>query len=153
MLSINSVDITSNNDIGCILFVVKCILIVSKGSFKLLNGKSYAWPCVFRLIHTVYHNLSVSEAYVGPYQASVMELSRKSAAPIDFCQKVPSWMTFFLITSRKKKGALSDFVKRPMNVVGPRTLSILNPFHATGLFRYPLKTSENLWFSDVFRGY
>ena len=30
---------------------------------------------------------------------------------------------------------------------------ILNPFHATDLFWYPLKTSENLWFSDVFRGY
>ena len=29
----------------------------------------------------------------------------------------------------------------------------LNPFHATGLFRYPLKISENLWFSDVFREY
>ena len=29
----------------------------------------------------------------------------------------------------------------------------LNPFHATGLFLHPLKTSENLWFSDVFRGY
>ena len=29
----------------------------------------------------------------------------------------------------------------------------VNPFHATGLFRYPLKTSENLWFPDVFRGY
>ena len=28
-----------------------------------------------------------------------------------------------------------------------------NPFHATDLFWYPLKTSENLWFSDVFRGY
>ena len=28
----------------------------------------------------------------------------------------------------------------------------LNPFHATDLFWYPLKTSENLWFSDVFRG-
>ena len=27
------------------------------------------------------------------------------------------------------------------------------PFHATDLFWYPLKTSENLWFSDVFRGY
>ena len=25
--------------------------------------------------------------------------------------------------------------------------------HATGLFLYPLKTSGNLWFSDVFRGY
>ena len=30
---------------------------------------------------------------------------------------------------------------------------IVNPFHATGLFRYPLKTSENLWFSDAFRGW
>ena len=30
------------------------------------------------------------------------------------------------------------------------------PFHATGLFRYPLKTSENqrfARFSDIFRGY
>ena len=31
--------------------------------------------------------------------------------------------------------------------------SIVNPFHATGLFLYPLKTSTNLWFSDTFRGY
>ena len=30
---------------------------------------------------------------------------------------------------------------------------ILNPFHASGLFLYPLKTSENLWFPDVFTGY
>ena len=29
----------------------------------------------------------------------------------------------------------------------------INPFHATGLFLFPLKTLENLWFSDVFRGY
>ena len=28
-----------------------------------------------------------------------------------------------------------------------------NPFHATGIFLYPLKTSENLWFSDIFKGY
>ena len=27
-----------------------------------------------------------------------------------------------------------------------------NPFHAMGLFLYPLKTSEKLWFSDVLRG-
>ena len=26
-------------------------------------------------------------------------------------------------------------------------------FHAIGLIQYPLKISENLWFSDVFRGY
>ena len=34
---------------------------------------------------------------------------------------------------------------------------ILNRFastiHATGLFLYPLKSSENVYFSDVFRGY
>ena len=31
-------------------------------------------------------------------------------------------------------------------------VSILNPFHATGIFLYPLKKSENLWFSDALRG-
>ena len=30
---------------------------------------------------------------------------------------------------------------------------LLNPFNATGLLLYPLKTSENLYLSDVFRGY
>ena len=29
--------------------------------------------------------------------------------------------------------------------------AFVSPFHATGLFLYPPKTSENLWFSDVFR--
>ena len=32
-------------------------------------------------------------------------------------------------------------------------LSLINSFHATVLFLYPLKISENFWFSDVFRGY
>ena len=27
-----------------------------------------------------------------------------------------------------------------------------SPFHTTGLFLYPLKTSESLWFFNVFRG-
>ena len=30
---------------------------------------------------------------------------------------------------------------------------LINPFHATGLFLFPLKTSGNQRFSDVFRGY
>ena len=30
---------------------------------------------------------------------------------------------------------------------------VINPFYTTGLFLYPLKISENLCFSDVFRGY
>ena len=32
-------------------------------------------------------------------------------------------------------------------------LKIVNPFHATRLFLYPLKTSEIQRFADVFRGY
>ena len=34
-----------------------------------------------------------------------------------------------------------------------RSYSHMNQFHATGIFRYPLKTTKNLWFSVVFRGY
>ena len=30
--------------------------------------------------------------------------------------------------------------------------SYFNPFFLTVLFLYPLKISENFWFSDVFRG-
>ena len=37
---------------------------------------------------------------------------------------------------------------RPLN-----NENFFNPFHATDLFRCPLKTSENLWFSDVSKGY
>ena len=32
-------------------------------------------------------------------------------------------------------------------------MQLLNPFHAIGLSLYPLKTSEKLRFSDVFRRY
>ena len=45
----------------------------------------------------------------------------------------------FLIQNSTDKETLIDF--------------LINPFHATGLFRYPLKTSENQRLSDVFRGY
>ena len=34
-----------------------------------------------------------------------------------------------------------------------RYIFCVNPFHATDLVWYPLKTSENLWVSDIFRGY
>ena len=30
--------------------------------------------------------------------------------------------------------------------------TLINPFHATGLFRYSLKPSENQRMSDIFRG-
>ena len=33
-----------------------------------------------------------------------------------------------------------------------KKVSVINPLYATSLFLYLLETSENLWFSDVFRG-
>ena len=45
---------------------------------------------------------------------------------------------------------LSKFKTHPVHV---DQWKFLNPFYATGLFLYLLKTPENQTFSDVFRGY
>ena len=42
------------------------------------------------------------------------------------------------------------------NIITTKAIRIfvnINPFHTNVPFLYPLKTLENLWFSDVFRGY
>ena len=48
-----------------------------------------------------------------------------------------------------KKGVSKNFTK----FTGKHLCQCLffNPFHATGLFLYPQKNTENLWFSDGFR--
>ena len=35
----------------------------------------------------------------------------------------------------------------------PYVINYVDKFHATGFFLYPLKTSENVWYSDIFWGY
>ena len=40
-----------------------------------------------------------------------------------------------------------------MGMIVDKILVWYEPFRATGLFLYPLTTSENLWFSNVSRGY
>ena len=47
---------------------------------------------------------------------------------------------------------LDFYSSRHKNVSSKHCYGCFNPFRATGFFRYPLKTSEKLWFSDVFRG-
>ena len=37
--------------------------------------------------------------------------------------------------------------------ITPWRETCFSPLHTTGLFVYPLKISENLWFSVVFRNY
>ena len=44
-------------------------------------------------------------------------------------------------------------IKYHVTVISSEILQDLNLFNTTDLFWYPLKISENLWFSDVFRGY
>ena len=41
----------------------------------------------------------------------------------------------------------------PQMLIGSLSRLSINPFPATGLFLYPLKTSQNLCFFNIFRGY
>ena len=52
---------------------------------------------------------------------------------------------------------IRDFLKilnsSDMQCLNCKLIHSINPFHASISFLYPLKTSGNLWFSDVFKGY
>ena len=67
----------------------------------------------------------------------------------------PPWefFTFLNCTNGAKLGNVSyiwiDNIKINESII----TKWVNPFHAAGLFLYPLKTSGNLWFSYVFKGY
>ena len=75
------------------------------------------------------------EAYGEPKQTSKMEL---------FAKTVKGWKSFIIFP----KCFILDVWQGP-----EYTSEDGNPLHDKGLFLYPLKTSENLCFSDVFRGY
>ena len=55
----------------------------------------------------------------------------------------------FMLYNKYKKKVKSAFQWK----FGTSRINSINPFHADVIFLYPLKTSENLWFSDVFREY
>ena len=57
------------------------------------------------------------------------------------------------ITTDVWQNQTHNWARRPKNCPVNKYLFKVNTFQATSLFRYPLKTSENLWFPDVFRGY
>ena len=46
-----------------------------------------------------------------------------------------------------------SFCLMPLCSVSKIISGHLNPFHVTGLFLYPLKTPENPWFFEVFKGF
>ena len=98
------------------------------------------------VIHFSSQSLIKSRDARGPCQASKMEL--------------------FCINNERLK-SVKGFHKDSIIVVNDRDVNMpletkfylsqitiyINPFHATCLFPYLLKTSGNLSFSDVFRGY
>ena len=66
------------------------------------------------------------------------------------------WFLVFKNLSYRRCLRLEDFFIPLGNQGLWRSLThfkVFNPFHATGLFLFPLKTSENQRFSDVLRGY
>ena len=70
-------------------------------------------------------------------------------------QKPVQWTGFHMI----RTSAIKELIDLYWKSVGwflyewTTILKWINPLHATGLFRYLLKTSEDLLFSDVFRRY
>ena len=78
------------------------------------------------------------------------------------CQEV---FTFYLFTSFMLKDTNDQYRNSIQVIHSWYTTSVIqksrimknhcqtNPFHAKVPFLYLLKTSKNLWFSDVFRGY
>ena len=45
------------------------------------------------------------------------------------------------------------WITSPVFAANMNRLLLINPFHATSLFLYPLKASENIWSFEVFRVY
>ena len=67
-----------------------------------------------------------------------------------------SFISIFLVLPKKKNNwRMTAFIKHSAIYHKERwnKYSYVNPFHATGQFLYPLKILEDLWFSDIFRGY
>ena len=56
-----------------------------------------------------------------------------------------------LIVEYMPNGDLLHFLRQRRSKV--IILEFVDPYHATGLFLYSLKASENFWLSNVFRGY
>ena len=71
---------------------------------------------------------------------------QETADLVTFTEEILNGKLHFLCSDRIISGPL-------MSAKVTLKVSIVNPFSTSTLLLYPLKTSENLRFSDVFRGY
>ena len=72
-------------------------------------------------------------------------------------EKTTYLYTFHTVDRRKKKVTGTMIALWIISYFFPLSIKLrlilINLFNVTGFFLYPLKTWENLWFSDVFRGH
>ena len=70
---------------------------------------------------------------------------------------VRTWIKIILGTIKIPVSQIGEFMETLRKTRLAKTLlefdSSINSLRTTGLFLYPLKTSKNLWFSDIFLGY
>ena len=130
-------------------------------SFCLMfNVKLYPRKDIFKKVWLLLSNFgSISSQGIGQLYKNIASL--QSLLFNSFCCYVHSWCLWwspwFRISTkywcREWKYCfwywLYPLKQRPMF----NFIKMVNQFHATSLFRYLLKTSENQRFSNVFRGY
>ena len=76
-----------------------------------------------------------------------------SMFPFDPPENIRKPKVFMMFSGGSKRNIGKKRVKGTLENMFLKIFFIFNPFHATDFFLYPLKTSENLRFSDIFRGY
>ena len=90
----------------------------------------------------------------------------KTSKTLEYSSVYYFWLmaSNFILTSSANSFSLNSFqvtsfflyLQRYQQTEGTKesnNMKWVNPFHVIVLFLYPLKTSEILWFFDVFRGY
>ena len=125
---------------------------------KSVQMRSFLWSVFYRIQpdcgkmrtrkNSVFHHFSRSDCGVISSEKSWLE------------QKFWGMVTNGLILSEFFWYLASTLKLKLNNQFGSKTylelyrkpMMKVNPFHVTSLFLYPLKISESLWFSDIFRG-
>ena len=132
------------------------------------SQKTRSWILPWKLTNYKCFRLYITEASIMNYFMKVV--NRKIFRKFDFWKGLVNFVTFMFAlhcppfsfsffncpsvgaTYLDSDAAYLEFGWNYSNQKQPPR-DVLNPFHATDLFLYLLKTLENLWFSDVFRGH
>ena len=136
--------ITSRNfyvpAVNCHLVVFNCTLVLGvEGFFRTLSN-----ICDGTLYENSADNLFRCSIY--PRICCFVTMNQQQRYYVINLQK--GWLSSLNVFYRRNR-----FYLRFLQIFVQELSVSVNPLHVTGLFLYALKISENIWFSDVFRGY